>query len=67
MPSTTTTTAPVVSVTTAPPTVPVTNQPGTLPQTGSNSTGLLLALGGVLVLGGGAVLATTRIARRRSG
>jgi len=67
MPSTTTTTAPVVSVTTAPPTVPVTNQPGTLPETGSNSTGLLLTLGGVLVLGGGAILATTRIARRRSG
>ncbi|MGH9291107.1 MAG: LPXTG cell wall anchor domain-containing protein [Acidimicrobiales bacterium] len=64
---TTTTTAPVVSVTTAPPTVPVTNQPGSLPQTGSNSTGLLLALGGVLVLGGGAVLATTCIARRGSG
>ena len=66
MPSTTTT-APVVSVTTAPPTVPVTTPPGTLPKTGSDSTGLLLALGGVLVLGGGALIATTRIFRRPSG
>jgi LPXTG-motif cell wall-anchored protein len=66
MPSTTTTT-PVVSVTTAPPTVPVTTPPGTLPKTGSDNTGLLLPLGGVLVLGGGALLATTRIFRRPSG
>jgi LPXTG-motif cell wall-anchored protein len=66
MPSTTTT-APVVSVTTAPPTVPVTTPPGTLPKTGSDSTGLLWALGGVLVLGGGALIATTRIVRRHGG
>jgi LPXTG-motif cell wall-anchored protein len=65
MPSTTTTT-PVVSVTTAPPTVPMTTPPDTLPKTGSDNTGLLLALGGVLVLGGGALLATTRIFRRPS-
>jgi len=43
-----------------------TNQ-DTLPRTGSNTTGLLLALGGVLVVGGGALLATTRIVRRRGG
>jgi LPXTG-motif cell wall-anchored protein len=36
----------------------------TLPRTGSNNTGLLIALGGVLVLGGGALLAATRMARR---
>ncbi len=50
--------------TTLPPTTAVveTNQ---LPKTGSNSTGLLIALGAVLVLGGGALLATTRLARHR--
>ncbi len=53
-------------------TVPVTthrrsHQRGTLPKTGSDNTGLLLALGGVLVLGGGALIATTRIFRRPSG
>jgi LPXTG-motif cell wall-anchored protein len=39
----------------------------TLPKTGSDNTSLLLALGGVLVLGGAALLATTRIFRGRSG
>ena len=59
-----TSTTPVPVETTAPPTVPVTTPPDTLPQTGSNNTWLLFALGAVLVLGGGTLLATTRIFRR---
>jgi len=38
---------------------------GNLPKTGSDNTWMLLAFGGVLVVGGGALIATTRIARRR--
>ncbi len=67
MPSTSRT--PIVSLDTTPPgpTVPMATPSDTLPKTGSDNTGLLLALGGVLVLGGGALLATTRIFRGRSG
>jgi LPXTG-motif cell wall-anchored protein len=49
------------------PTVPMATPSDTLPKTGSDNTSLLLALGGVLVLGGAALLATTRIFRGRSG
>ena len=38
---------------------------GNLPRTGSDNTWMLLAFGGVLVVGGGALIATTRIVRRR--
>jgi LPXTG-motif cell wall-anchored protein len=53
---------------TTPTTLPadVTTSDDTLPRTGSNSTGMMVALGAVLVLAGGALLATTRIVRRRS-
>ncbi len=65
LPGTTTTTAIDLWASTAgpPTTAGVANY--TLPKTGSNSTGLLIALGAVLVLGGGALLATTRLARQR--
>jgi LPXTG-motif cell wall-anchored protein len=39
----------------------------TLPKTGSDNTWMLLALGAVLVLGGGTLIASTRVFRRRSG
>jgi LPXTG-motif cell wall-anchored protein len=43
----------------------LTSNGGNLPKTGSDNTWMLLALGGLMVVGGGALIATTRIVRRR--
>jgi LPXTG-motif cell wall-anchored protein len=54
-PETTTTTAAVTTTTAAVP---------ELPKTGSNSTWLMTGLGALLLVGGGALLAATRVLRR---
>jgi LPXTG-motif cell wall-anchored protein len=48
-------------------TMPVATDEGTLPKTGSDNTWMLLALGALLVFGGGALIATTRMFRRHGG
>jgi LPXTG-motif cell wall-anchored protein len=48
-------------------TMPVATNEGTLPKTGSDNTRVLLALGALLVFGGGALIATTQLFRRHGG